>query len=261
MPITPSCQLSSASDVAALRLPGRRPCLDLIDGRAEDPVLDRLPVAVQLLEPLREPRRLVRVVGEQELERGLGAAEAPGGVDARREPERDRALVDRRRDRPGPSASAPRFRAARASFELLQARRSRARGSRRRAVRRRRSSPARRGRAGRRGRARRAPARACRRRRCRTAPGTGTRDGRVATIGQSGSSSPGRWWSVTITARPSRFASATSSTAVMPQSTVRIEPVALLGQAGHGLAGQPVALLEAARQMPADVGAERRGAS
>ena len=36
-----------------------------------------------------------RVLGEQQLERGIGPAQAAGGVDPRREPEADRALVDR----------------------------------------------------------------------------------------------------------------------------------------------------------------------
>ncbi len=40
------------------------------------------------------------------------------------------------------------------------------------------------------------------------------------TTGQSGSSGPGRWWSVTSTSRPSSRARATSATAVTPQSTV-----------------------------------------
>ena len=54
--------------------------------------------------------------------------------------------------------------------------------------------------------------------------GNGYCEGRVATTGQSGSSSPGRWWSVTITSRPCFVASATSSAAVIPQSTVRTRP-------------------------------------
>ena len=80
--------------VAALRAPRMRPALDLVDRVAQDPVLDRLAVAIQLLEPLREPACLVAVVGEQELERGLRPAETPGGVDTRGEAEGDRTLVD-----------------------------------------------------------------------------------------------------------------------------------------------------------------------
>ena len=78
----------------------------------------------------------------------------------------------------------------------------------------------------------------------------------MATIGQSGSVSPGRWWSVTIMSTPSRRASSTSATAVMPQSTVRMSFDALLGEARDRRRGDAVALLEPARQVPADVGAE-----
>ena len=43
-------------------------------------------------------RPFVRLVGrQQQLEAGVGALEAPGGVDARREPEADGADVDPRR--------------------------------------------------------------------------------------------------------------------------------------------------------------------
>ena len=52
-------------------------------------------------------------------------------------------------------------------------------------------------------------------------------DSRTAASRRSGSraaSSPGRWWSVTITSSPRAFASATSATAVMPQSTVITRP-------------------------------------
>ena len=110
-------------------------------------------------------------------------------------------------------------------------------------------------------RRRAAPARACRRRPCRRAPGTGTPTGASRRSGQSGSVSPGRWWSVTTTSSPSAFASATSSTAVMPQSTVSDETDAVLGEPRDRLAGDAVALLEAARQVPDDVGAEPRAAS
>ena len=72
------------------------PLVDLRDRRAEDPVLDGLPLAVHLLEPLREPPRFVRVVGEQQLERLARMPEPAGGVDPRREPEADGALVDDR---------------------------------------------------------------------------------------------------------------------------------------------------------------------
>ena len=79
---------------AALRL---RPLVDLRRRLAEDARLDGLPLAVQLLEVVREPFRLVGVVGEEQLERGARVAEAARGVDARAEPEAARARVDGRR--------------------------------------------------------------------------------------------------------------------------------------------------------------------
>ena len=86
--------------------------------------------------------------------------------------------------------------------------------------------------------------------------GNGYSDGRVATTGQSGSSSPGRWWSVTTTSRPSAFASATSFTAVIPQSTVTTRRAALVREARDRGGADAVALVEPARQMPVDLRAE-----
>ena len=77
-------------DVATAAAPGLGPRLDLRDRRAEDPVLDRLTVAVQRLELAGERLRLLVALREQELERRVGAAETAGGVDARCEPEADR---------------------------------------------------------------------------------------------------------------------------------------------------------------------------
>ena len=61
---------------------------------AKDAVLDRLSLAVQLLELGGDPLRGLLVVGQQQLERRGRAAEAAGGVDPRGEPEADGALVD-----------------------------------------------------------------------------------------------------------------------------------------------------------------------
>ena len=105
--------------VAALGAPRLRPGLDLRDGRAQDPVLDGLPVAVELLETLREAAGLVRVVGEQQLERRLGPAKTPGSVDPRRQPEGDRAFVDGGRVDARRFASARRCRVAAASASRL----------------------------------------------------------------------------------------------------------------------------------------------
>ena len=78
---------------AATLLLGRQ-ALDPRDRLVEDPVLDGLPVVVHALELRGEVAGDGRIVGEQELERGLGAAEAASGVDARGEAEADGALVD-----------------------------------------------------------------------------------------------------------------------------------------------------------------------
>src|SRR5207237_135952 len=68
--------------VRAPALPRVGPLRNLLDRLAEDPTLDGLTVPVQLLERLREPPRLVGVVGQQELEGGARVAE-PGRVGGR----------------------------------------------------------------------------------------------------------------------------------------------------------------------------------
>ena len=79
------------------------------------------------------------------------------------------------------------------------------------------------------------------------------------TTGQSGSSAPGRWWSVTSTSRPSSRARATSATDVTPQSTVMSSAGALAGDALDRLDTQAVAL-GAAGQLPGGLGAQARAA-
>ena len=113
--------------------------------------------------------RALAVLGQQQLEPGVGAVQPPGGVDPRREPEADRAGVERARVDAGDGHQ-------RAQPGLARSRRARAGprgrggGSRRAAARRRRRSRARRGRGPRRPapdprpRPRAAPARACARR-------------------------------------------------------------------------------------------------
>ena len=80
--------------VAAATLLRLRPRLDFGDRRSQDPVLDRLPVLVQELELGGEPLCLLGVGRQQQLERGVGAPEPAGGVDPRREPEPDGRGVD-----------------------------------------------------------------------------------------------------------------------------------------------------------------------
>ena len=81
-------------DVAAPPLLGLRPLRDLGQRLAQDPVLDALPLAVQLLELMGQLSGLVGVLGEEKLERRTRPAETPRRVDARRQPEPDRSLVD-----------------------------------------------------------------------------------------------------------------------------------------------------------------------
>ena len=73
------------------------PLLDRLDGLPQDPLLDGLPVAIQVLELGGELLRGLTLLRQQELERGFGPAEPSGGVQARREPEADRTGVDRGR--------------------------------------------------------------------------------------------------------------------------------------------------------------------
>ena len=61
----------------------------------QDPVLHRLPVAVELLELRREEPGLVRVLAEHELESQIRPAEPSCGIYARREAEPDSSGVDR----------------------------------------------------------------------------------------------------------------------------------------------------------------------
>ena len=74
-----------------------RPLLHLCDRGAQDLVLDRLAVAVQLLEPVGEPASLLAVGREEQLERRARVTEPAGRVDPRCQPETDLAGVDRRR--------------------------------------------------------------------------------------------------------------------------------------------------------------------
>ena len=77
-----------------------------LDGRerlAQDPLLDRLAVAVERLDLVREQVGLPIVLGEDEVQADVGTPEAAGRVEPRREPERRprsrRPWPDRRRRR------------------------------------------------------------------------------------------------------------------------------------------------------------------
>ena len=88
---------------------------------------------------------------------------------------------------------------------------------------------------------------------------TGSRRARGCTIGASGSapSARGAWWSVTTTSSPAARAAATSSTAVIAQSTVISRSVPRAASRSTVAGGEAVAVVDAARQVPVDVGAER----
>ena len=233
-------------------------------GLEEDPRLGVAALGVGVVELVGDRRGALGVVGEHELEPGVGAVQAPGGVDARGEAKADRARVERarvdlghaqQRADPGLASTWP----ARAGP------RARGGGSRRAAGR---SRPRWRGRRGRgprrrrRDRARRPPAarrRACRRRRRRTGRGTGSRRRRGARSARRAAtpSARGLWWSVTTTSSPSRARQRDlvdrGDRAVGSEQQAR----AALGEPLHRRRAQPVAVLGAAGQVPVHVGAER----
>ncbi len=64
-------------------------------GGKEDPCLDILALAVEQVQLICDSGRPVLVLGQDELEARVGAGEAARGVDARREAEPERVLVDR----------------------------------------------------------------------------------------------------------------------------------------------------------------------
>src|ERR671935_1446355 len=83
----------SPEDVRTAPLLRIRPFVDLFDRRAQDAILDGLPVAVQLLEALGERPRLRCVLRQEQVERRARMAEPACCVDARRETEADVARV------------------------------------------------------------------------------------------------------------------------------------------------------------------------
>ena len=92
--------------------------------------------------------------------------------------------------------------------------------------------------------------RPCGRRPPRRGRGTGIRETTGWTIGQSGSSAPGWWWSVTTTSMPSDVAYATSSTEVIPQSAVIRRPVPRSASRSIVVAAEAVAVLDAPGDEP-----------
>jgi hypothetical protein len=92
-PDHPLVPVGAGEDVRPPPLLFLGPLLHRRDGLAQDPVLDLLPLAVQLLEPRSQPRRLLAVGGQEQLERCARMPEPAGSIDARRQPEADRAGV------------------------------------------------------------------------------------------------------------------------------------------------------------------------
>ena len=79
---------------------------------------------------------------------------------------------------------------------------------------------------------------------------------REQTSGTSGSSGPGRWWSQTTTATPRAARAGDRLVGREPAVDAQDQRGALVGEQVDGLDRDAVALDEAARQVPADVGAE-----
>ena len=97
MPMTPSCQSAPATTY-----PFDRRCSsghDSISLTALARIRSSTPWRSRFSRSSSSASRVAScgILGEQQLERRLGPAEPPGRVDARREPEADRGLVDRRR--------------------------------------------------------------------------------------------------------------------------------------------------------------------
>ncbi len=222
MPTTPGCQPSPATTIAPWAACGSAAA----SAAEQDAGLGVLAVAVEQVELARDLAGAAVVLGEQQLQRGVGALHAPGGVDARAEPEAERVLGElgrlhagdlhqraqaglrgaRERDQPladdAAVLAAQRDEVAdggeRGEVEVLlgcaRDRRPCAECSASLSLS---ATPA----AHSSGQARR-------------------RERRVDERRSRAAASPGRWWSVTTTSRPAARAAATCSTAVMPQSTV-----------------------------------------
>ena len=203
------------------------------------------------------------VVGQQQLERDAGVPQPSGRVDARAEPEAEVARRRRGCGRCGRPPSAPAVPAWRCAPSAA-ARPAPARGSRPAAAPRRRRWPAPPGRGAGRARSRSRPQPRVQRlgQLQHHAGAAQLRERVVATAacrraGSRAARRPGRWWSVTITSMPSsrarRHLGDGRDAAVDRQHQLH----ALAGQPLQRLGAHAVALLEAAGQVPADLGAQR----
>ncbi len=169
IPITPGCHSVAGEDVGAA-IAERA---DLRLGLPCDPLLDGAALRVQRVELAGDLGGSPRVLGEEQLERRVGAADAAGGVESRGEAEAEGARVERARIGARHGDRAP---GGPASHSLREpgGPPERAGGSRREAGRGRRRWRAPRDQGPRPPSARRGPARACARPPSRTAPRTGS---------------------------------------------------------------------------------------
>ena len=104
IPITPGCQPSPASTYAGARARARPPAPRRRTGSAS-PTSRRSAFTASSSAAIARAR--AGVLGQQQLEPGVGAVQPPGGVDPRREPEADRVGVDARSGRRARPPSAP----------------------------------------------------------------------------------------------------------------------------------------------------------
>ena len=230
IPTTPGCQPSPATTMtgADAQLVGEPAEGGL--GLVGDLPLGLAALVVGGVELGGDRRGASGVVGEHQLDPGVGAVEAPGGVQPRAEAEGDVALVDPLGLDPGGFHQRPQAGAGRApdlvepaadqEAVLADERDEVGDGGERDEVEvaDRRLRPA-------------GPPTLQRLGELRGDRRAAQRLERVAadlagwTIGQSGSSSPGWWWSVTTTAIPAASMAATSATEAIPQSTVTTRPL------------------------------------
>ena len=263
MPITPGCQPSAASTYAGA--PGLLCSASSASASKRIRVSTSRRSALTRSSSVGDRARALRVGGQQQLEPGVGAVQAAGGVEPRRRggsrsrPRRRRSGRRARRPsaRAAPACGCPTSlrRPARTSAAVLAGERDDVgdRGERdevevlvggRRVL----APPP-----------RAARARACRRPRPRTGPGTGSRRAAGARSSRRAARRrrAGVWWSVTTTSMPGRprrrDLGDRGDRAVdghQQAGPARGEPLDRRG-------GEPVAVVDAARQVPVDVGAER----
>ena len=102
--------------LASQHVGGRRTAAgDLRFGLEADSLLDVAPFGVQMVELLGQRLRSSLILGEQQLKRAVGPVQSPGGVDARRQAEGQRQLIDMQRVNTGDTHQRTQARARRSS--------------------------------------------------------------------------------------------------------------------------------------------------